>query len=155
MLCIKSLDVSSRRIISPRPNNGSVQRFFTEKICPTGFQFTKGVTYYLCRLNCYRQVEKAAKLDENLRSLLADLKCKANLNCAAMDSALPAVSMSCSQEEDVTSQRTETQRTGDDGLSPGPHKRPTCGYCTPVSKRRRIPLDESPQRLVQDHKHYY
>ena len=84
-LCRASLqDSSSRRTISPKnAANESIRNFFLEKICPPEYKFTEGVTYYLCRVKCYRQVEKATKLHQDLQSLLAELRCQAQKNCSA------------------------------------------------------------------------
>lgn len=49
-----------RRIISPRNDaNKNVNAFFLEKICPPNFEFSDGLTYYVCRLTCYRKLERA------------------------------------------------------------------------------------------------
>ena len=73
LLC-GSLALSDRRIISPRNSAYcSVREFFLESICPK-YEFTHEVTYYVCRLTCYRKLERAVKLRDTLHSLVTELK---------------------------------------------------------------------------------
>ena len=71
ILCRAPLkDSSSRRTVSPKNSaNESVRNFFLGSVCPPVYQFLDGVTQYLCRLSCYKKVEKAAKLHDNLETL--------------------------------------------------------------------------------------
>ena len=74
VLCRAPLDNSSRRTVSPKSSsNERIINYILASVCPPGYQFLDGVQY-LCRLNCYRKVEKAAKLHESLESLLPELK---------------------------------------------------------------------------------
>lgn len=80
---------SSRRIISSKSlANSAVREFFLEKVCPVGYHFTEGVDYYVCRLSCYRQIEKAAKLQESLHSILSSLRSQASINCVSNEDSI-------------------------------------------------------------------
>lgn len=43
--------------------------------CGGDFHFIKGLQYYyVCRSNCFRKLEKAAKVSEEVQSLVAELR---------------------------------------------------------------------------------
>ena len=66
---------SCRRIISPvNASNSKVRGFFLRNICAPSYRFSEDSQYYVCRLTCFRSLEKAAKLQDDLDSLVAELR---------------------------------------------------------------------------------
>ena len=65
-------DPSYRRTINPaNSSNSKIRDFFLKNICSPNYCFSEDSQYFVCQLTCYRKLEKAEKLQDNLDSLLA------------------------------------------------------------------------------------
>ena len=51
-----------------------MKNMFTERISTEDFHFADNLSNYACRNTCFKKLEKAVKCNDELQSVLADLK---------------------------------------------------------------------------------